>query len=91
MASVKKGGNRQESHEIIREHSLSVADAAKNGETLDLLRLLAEDDRFNLSAAEIEAALRPEDFVGRSAEQVDQFLDSLPLPDSDVETGEISV
>jgi len=91
MESVKKGGDRQANHEIIRRHSLAAADAIKNGETVDLLERLAADPVFNLSAEEINATLRPEDFIGRCAEQVDNFLASFTLPDDGAVLSEITI
>ena len=76
MASVEKGGDRQVSHEIIRKHSLLVADRMKEGESCDLLSQLANDPEFNLNQEEINAALNPVDFIGRSVEQTETFLAS---------------
>lgn len=74
MASVEKGGDRQVSHEIIRKHSLLVADRMKEGECCDLLSQLANDPEFNLNQEEINSALNPVDFIGRSVEQTEIFL-----------------
>jgi adenylosuccinate lyase len=79
MASVEKGGDRQISHEIIRKHSLEVADRIKNGESGNLFELLANDPDFNLSAEEINSALNPQDFIGRCVEQVENFLNSFEI------------
>ena len=79
MASVEKGGDRQVSHEIIRRHSLEVADRIKNGESGNLFELLANDPDFNLSAEEINSALNPQDFIGRCVEQVENFLNSFEI------------
>lgn len=91
MASVKKGGNRQESHEIIRRHSLAAADALKNGETVDLLGALAADPAFNLTEDEIRLAMRPEDYIGRCVEQVEAFVSELSIPDDEIDVDEITL
>lgn len=93
MDSVKKGGDRQVSHEIIRRHSLAVADAMKNGESIDLLSRLANDPEFNLTEDEMKATLNPDAFIGRSVEQVERFLAELraKLPDEEVRMEEMDL
>lgn len=75
MRSVKRGGDRQELHERVRQHALA-AGARVKGEGLenDLLDRIAGDPAFGVSRAELEEELRPERFVGRAPEQVDTFL-----------------
>jgi adenylosuccinate lyase len=75
MRSVKRGGDRQELHERVRQHALA-AGARVKGEGLenDLLDRIAGDPAFGVSRAELEEELRPERFVGRAPEQVDAFL-----------------
>ena len=51
----------------------------KEGEPCDLLERLAADPAFPLDERQIRGMLDPQAFVGRSAEQVDAFLDALPL------------
>ena len=45
-----------------------------------LIERICADESFGLNADEIEAILRPEDFTGRSAEQVEEFLDGVIRP-----------
>ncbi len=75
MRSVKRGGDRQELHERVRQHALA-AGARVKGEGLenDLLDRIAGDPAFGVSRVELEEELRPERFVGRAPEQVDAFL-----------------
>jgi len=75
MEAVKKGGDRQELHEIIRRCSMEATARMKNGEDCDLLARLAAEHRFGLSLAEMEALLDPKNFTGRCGEQVSRFLD----------------
>ncbi|BAI80692.1 adenylosuccinate lyase [Deferribacter desulfuricans SSM1] len=75
MEAVKKGGNRQEMHEIIRVHSMEAGKRVKmEGKQNDLLERLANDDRVPLSMEEIKSLLNPRDFVGRAPEQVEEFI-----------------
>ena len=74
MEGVKRGGNRQELHEIIRKCSMAAAAKMKNGETWDLLADLAESAAFGMTKQEMEAVLEPADYIGRCPEQVDRFL-----------------
>ena len=74
MEGVKRGGNRQELHEIIRKCSMAAAAKMKNGETWDLLADLAESAAFGMAKQEMEAVLEPANYIGRCPEQVESFL-----------------
>ena len=76
MESVKRGGDRQELHERIREHSMAAAQRVK-GEGLDndLIKRIIADNSFNLSKEEILAIIDPTKFVGRAPSQVVEFID----------------
>lgn len=74
MSAVKKGGDRQSLHEVIRRNSMESAARMKEGELCDLLDRLANDKEFNLTREEIEATLEPKAFIGRCPEQVEMFL-----------------
>lgn len=75
MECVKAGGDRQELHEAIRQHSMESAKAVKErGERNDLIERIKGDRRFAAVAYKIDSILRPENFIGRAAEQVDDFL-----------------
>ena len=74
MEGVKRGGNRQELHEIIRKCSMAAAARMKNGETWDLLADLAESAAFGMTKQEMEAVLEPANYIGRCPEQVESFL-----------------
>ena len=81
MDAVKKGGNRQELHEKLRVHSQAAARHVKeDGGTNDLLDRIGSDASFQLSKEELEKILDPIRFTGRSAEQVDHFLQQLIEP-----------
>ena len=74
MEGVKRGGNRQELHEIIRKCSMAATAKMKNGEPWDLLTDLAGYPEFGMTKQEMEAVLNPMRYIGRCLEQVDRFL-----------------
>jgi len=72
---VKKGGDRQELHERLRQHSIAAARVVKEeGGENDLIERVCADPSFQLSYEEIAAELDPINFVGRSVQQVEEFL-----------------
>ena len=75
MDAVKKGGNRQELHERIRELSMKAGRSVKvEGKENNLLELIAADPEFNMSIEELQKTMEPSKYVGRSKEQVEAFL-----------------
>ena len=91
MESVKRGGNRQELHERLRQHSHAAAAKVKlEGGTNDLIQRIADDDTFPLTLEEIEQQLDPSLYIGRCPSQVDEFIESVVNPIlSRLYTGEI--
>ena len=77
MEGVKRGGNRQELHEIVRSCSMNATAKMKNGEPWDLLADLSAHPEFGMTKAEMEAVLEPTAYIGRCPEQVEQFLVSI--------------
>jgi adenylosuccinate lyase len=78
---VRAGMSRQDAHAIIRRHSLAAARAVKDeGKPNDLLQRLAGDREFCVPLDDIGAVLKPERFVGRAPEQVDEFLEEVVSP-----------
>ena len=73
MAAVETGGDRQQLHEKIRQYSQQAAGNVKNeGLPNNLLELLGADEDF--ASLDFSEILNPEAFVGRSAQQVEEFL-----------------
>jgi adenylosuccinate lyase len=73
MAGVQAGGDRQDLHERIRTHSMAAGEQVKlHGRPNDLIERLKADGAF--AAVDIDAVLRPSDFIGRAPQQVDEFL-----------------
>ena len=80
MEAVKRGGNRQELHEIIRTCSMEATAKMKNGEDCDLLERLAQKKEFGMTLEEMNALLTPGAYIGRCREQVETFLkETAPL------------
>ena len=75
MEAVNKGGDRQELHERIRLHSMEAGKQVKvHGLENDLLERISKDEAFNLSDKEINELLDPSLYIGRSVQQVKEFL-----------------
>ena len=81
MEAVKHGGDRQELHERIRELSMKAGKRVKvEGKDNNLLELIAADPVFNLSEDKLKEAMNPKLYVGRSSEQVVEFIDEYISP-----------
>ncbi len=81
MDAVKAGGNRQELHESIRQLSMEAGRHVKqDGAENDLLELIAASDDFDLSMEELKGYMVPSDYTGRSADQVDNYLNGCIKP-----------
>ena len=75
MDAVKKGGDRQQLHEKLRVHSQAAARVVKEeGGRNDLIDRIVADPAFMVTREEVERILEPINFIGRSAEQVDEFV-----------------
>lgn len=81
MDAVKAGGDRQELHERIRELSMEAGRNVKvNGLENNLLELIANDPAFNMTIEELDKAMDPAKYTGRSKEQVDSFIKNVVNP-----------
>jgi len=79
MAATSAGGDRQDLHERIRQHSQAAARVVKQeGRPNDLLARLRGDSAF--VAVNLDAALDPAKFVGRAPQQVDEFIATVVAP-----------
>lgn len=74
MEAVRRGGNRQALHEVIRRCSMETTRKMKDGEPCDLAKRLSEAEVFGMTEEEIRAIWQPENYIGRCVEQVDAFL-----------------
>ncbi len=81
MDAVKKGGDRQELHEKIRQLSMQAgAHVKQEGKENNLLELIAADPAFQLSLEELQASMEPSKYVGRAPRQVTKFLEDVIQP-----------
>jgi adenylosuccinate lyase len=79
MAAVEQGGDRQDLHERIRQHSIAAGAVVKNeGLPNDLLMRMQQDAAFQ--GIDMQELLDEQQYVGRSAEQVREFLAELIEP-----------
>ena len=98
MDAVKRGGDRQQLHEKLRVHSQAAARVVKEeGGRNDLIDRIAADPAFGVTRQDIEKILDPQNFTGRSQQQVEDFLRDVIRPVLDEnrallgETQELSV
>ncbi len=78
MAAVRAGKGRESAHEAIKEHAVAAALAMREGQQVDLLALLAADDRIGLSEEVIRTALSdPLEFTGAASAQVRAVADRI--------------
>ena len=81
MDAVKAGGDRQVLHEKIRVHSMAAGRVVKEeGKPNDLLERIAQDPAFGVTYEELQAKVKPEEYVGRAPEQTVEFIDSVVKP-----------
>ncbi|MGH7508037.1 MAG: adenylosuccinate lyase [Gemmatimonadales bacterium] len=81
MLGTAAGGDRQSLHEVIRKHSLAVAEAVSRGEPNLLLDRLASDPAFRgVPAAALKAELQPAKYTGRASHQVAEFVEEYLQP-----------
>jgi adenylosuccinate lyase len=79
MEGVRLGGNRQELHEVIRRHAQAAARQVKElGQPNDLMDRLAADPAFK--GVNLKLVLEPQSFIGRSVEQVVEFITQVVEP-----------
>ena len=91
MEGVKRGGDRQQLHEIIRRCSMEATARMKNGESWDLLSDLSAHPEFGMDRSEMESLLDPRNFIGRCPEQVSSFLDQIAPLLSQVPQGDAEI
>ena len=81
MDAVKKGGNRQELHEKIRQHSMDAGRTVKvEGKPNDLLERIAADPSFGLTMDDLRPIMNAKNFVGRAPQQTEEFVKNYAYP-----------
>ncbi|WP_237228180.1 adenylosuccinate lyase [Rubinisphaera sp. JC750] len=79
MAGVAAGGDRQDLHEKIRVYSQEAAQVVKEqGGDNDLISRLQKDKAF--AGVDLNAALDARKYIGRSSEQVEEFVSEIVKP-----------
>ena len=91
MEAVKRGGDRQQLHEIIRRCSMEATARMKEGEECDLLSRLAAEKDFALTEADMEAILDPAQYIGRCPQQVEAYIKKISLLISGAEAGSAEI
>ena len=98
MDAVKRGGNRQQLHEAIRQHSMAASRVVKEeGGENDLLSRIAADPQFGVTLEELNRLVDPSLYVGRAPRQTEDFIHEVVEPalnrysDLPEETAEIQV
>ena len=75
MDAVKAGGDRQELHERIREHSMAAARRVKEeGEANDLLDRIASDPAFGMDREKLESLMDAKNFIGCAEQQTEDYI-----------------
>ena len=75
MEAVKKGGDRQTLHEAIRKHSMEAGKLVKlKGEKNDLIQRILEDPAFDITKKDMDGVLEPQNYIGLSPIQVEDFI-----------------
>lgn len=77
MEAVKRGGDRQQIHEIIRSCSMEATAKMKNGEECDLLERLAAEKEFGMTVDEMNELLEPSLYIGRCEQQVTALVEKI--------------
>ena len=81
MDAVRRGGNRQELHEKLRVHAQAAGQYIKEeGGENDLIDRICADPAFGVTRGDLEDVLEPSHYIGRSAEQVEEFLNQVIHP-----------
>jgi adenylosuccinate lyase len=79
MEATRSGGNRQELHEVIRQHSLTAWAAIGQGQPNTLPDLLASDERITglIPAEQVRELLNADDYVGDAPERARRMAQTI--------------
>jgi adenylosuccinate lyase len=81
MDACEKGGDRQELHEHIRKLSMIAGEhVKKDGLDNDLADLIAADPMFGVSKEQLDEIMKPENYIGRCQQQVEEFIANCVKP-----------
>jgi len=92
MECVKKGGDRQEAHEVIRKHSMEVRMAIDCGNPVnDLVERLKLEPIFANIKDDMDSWMDPMRFIGAAVNQVDDFLNFDLRPEVEASQDELGM
>ncbi len=81
MDCARRGADRQDMHEAIREYSVAVAKRMKlEGKDNDLMDRLLADKRFMLTKEDLDRILNVRSFIGLAPEQTESFIENEVKP-----------
>ncbi len=80
MAAVQTGGDRQDVHRLVRDHSHAITKRIKDGTGMsgELIERLKREKTFEL--VDFETVMNPAEYVGRAPQQVDEFVEGVITP-----------
>ena len=77
MESVKKGMDRQDVHEIIRELSMEETKSIKlEGKPNNLIDRIIKDGRLSLKQEDLKNILIPSEYIGFASQQTMDFIEN---------------
>ncbi|MEA4852652.1 MAG: adenylosuccinate lyase [Christensenella sp.] len=92
MDAVKRGGDRQELHEKIREYSMIAGKRVKEeGLNNNLIDQIKQDPAFHMSPEEIDSIMDAKNFIGMADVQVDDFTENVVRPILNEFSGDLSL
>ena len=93
MEAVKRGGDRQKIHEIIRKCSMEATKAMKEGRDGGLIKRLLGEEQIGLTQEELEIIMDPSKYTGRCAEQVEKYVEYLTplIGDAEAEDEDLDI
>ena len=93
MEAVKRGGDRQKIHEIIRKCSMEATKAMKEGIDGELIKRLLGEEQIGLTQEELEIIMDPSKYTGRCAEQVEKYVEHLTplIGDAEAEDEDLDI
>ena len=92
MEATKKGGNRQDLHERIRQLSMEAGAVVKQeGKPNDLLDRVAAEPMFGLTKDELMKIADPSLYIGRCPQQVEAFISEVIKPLLDAHKDDLQV
>ena len=92
MEEVKAGGDRQEIHETIRQHSMEASKKVKiEGRENDLIERIMNDETLKMDKSKISEVLDPKNFIGFAPVQTEEFIKNEVQPIVDKYADEIGL